>query len=59
MADLLFSQDLPTIANRMAQEGRLEWLLLSEVEIKRKASIVFDDGVNLLFFEQENMEKTL
>ncbi len=28
----------------MAQERRLEWFLSIEVEIKKKASIVFDDG---------------
>ena len=35
---------VPNVAIRMAQERRLEWLLSIGIEIKRKASIVFDDG---------------
>ena len=38
------SQVSPIPANRMALEWRLEWLLSIGIEIKRKASIVFDDG---------------
>ena len=37
----------------MALERRLEWFLSIEVEIKRKASIVPDDGVNLLFLNKK------
>ena len=35
----------PVDTNRIALERRLEWFLSIEVEIKRKASIVPDDGV--------------
>ena len=33
--------------NLMVQERRLEWFLSIGVEIKRKASIVFDDGAKI------------
>ena len=37
----------------MVQERRLEWFLSIGVEIQRKASIVPDDGVNLLFLNKK------
>ena len=45
---------VPNYANRMALGMWLEKLSLSEVEIKRKASIVPDDGVNLLFLNKKS-----
>ena len=47
------SQVPPIPANRMALERRSEWFLSIGVEIQRKASIVPDDGVNLLFLNKK------